>query len=248
MYLPNKYTSIYEKIIARGKQRSLYRPFERHHIIPKSLGGSDASTNLVNLTLREHFICHRLLTKMVSGEMRHKMLSAIWYMSNTKKYIIHSRTYEKLRSDIVAAKQGKPAWNKGIPRTDKEKQLMSERRKLSQTEAWNKGVTHSDEVKQQLSELAKNRTVYVCPHCGKSATGGNYFRWHGDNCKPRYTPTYKKGDKVPPRSEESKRKQSQSRKNNKLTPWNKGIPRTEDEKRLMSERRREGIARRNNQP
>jgi hypothetical protein len=23
----------------------------------------------------------------------------------------------------------------------------------------------------------------TCPHCGKSANGPNYKRWHGDNCK-----------------------------------------------------------------
>ena len=37
---------------------------ERHHIIPKSIGGSNSSYNLVNLTAKEHFIAHRLLEKL----------------------------------------------------------------------------------------------------------------------------------------------------------------------------------------
>jgi hypothetical protein len=27
------------------------------------------------------------------------------------------------------------------------------------------------------------RETITCPHCGKSANGPNYKRWHGDNCK-----------------------------------------------------------------
>lgn len=27
------------------------------------------------------------------------------------------------------------------------------------------------------------RETMTCPHCGKSANGPNYTRWHGDNCK-----------------------------------------------------------------
>lgn len=38
--------------------------FELHHIIPRSLGGSDDIDNLVLLTYREHYIAHLLLTKM----------------------------------------------------------------------------------------------------------------------------------------------------------------------------------------
>ena len=36
---------------------------ERHHILPKCLGGSNAPDNLVDLTLEEHFIAHKLLTE-----------------------------------------------------------------------------------------------------------------------------------------------------------------------------------------
>jgi len=38
---------------------------ERHHIIPKSLGGNNDHENLVVLWYREHYIAHRLLVKMI---------------------------------------------------------------------------------------------------------------------------------------------------------------------------------------
>lgn len=37
---------------------------EKHHIVPKCLGGSDDKFNLVVLTAREHFLAHYLLTKI----------------------------------------------------------------------------------------------------------------------------------------------------------------------------------------
>jgi 5-methylcytosine-specific restriction endonuclease McrA len=48
MYLPNKYTTWYNNIIQRAKSRLLNGYKERHHIIPKSLGGSDLKENLLD--------------------------------------------------------------------------------------------------------------------------------------------------------------------------------------------------------
>jgi hypothetical protein len=37
---------------------------ETHHIIMHSIGGSNNKLNLVNLTLREHYVMHELLVKV----------------------------------------------------------------------------------------------------------------------------------------------------------------------------------------
>jgi len=57
------YQKIYDQIIDRAKQRKLEGYKEKHHIIPKCLGGSNKKENLVELTAREHFICHWLLCR-----------------------------------------------------------------------------------------------------------------------------------------------------------------------------------------
>ena len=59
-----KYTKWYAQITERARNRILDTYTETHHIIPRSLGGTDDINNLVELTAREHFICHWLLTKM----------------------------------------------------------------------------------------------------------------------------------------------------------------------------------------
>jgi len=54
--------------------------YERHHIIPKSLGGTNDSANLVYLTGSNHFEAHRLLFH-IHGKSG-PMAQAFWYMSN----------------------------------------------------------------------------------------------------------------------------------------------------------------------
>ena len=59
------YQDLYNHIIERAKHRERPNCYtERHHIIPKSIGGSDDETNIVTLTLKEHLVCHELLVKI----------------------------------------------------------------------------------------------------------------------------------------------------------------------------------------
>ena len=68
------YEKIYNQIIERAKSRNLDGYSEKHHIIPKCMGGGNNKGNLVNLTAKEHFICHLLLTKMLTGKDKNKMV------------------------------------------------------------------------------------------------------------------------------------------------------------------------------
>jgi len=106
MYLQNKYTTWYYCIINNATNRVLNSYTETHHIIPRSLGGSDEKTNLATLTAREHFICHWLLTKMTINENKIKMLLALQCMRREGKKqqrystAITSRVYEKLKIEL----------------------------------------------------------------------------------------------------------------------------------------------------
>lgn len=103
------YKRVYDEIINNAKQRlnDTNTYYERHHIIPKSLGGSNTEDNLVYLTAREHFICHMLLVRFTNGYDRHKMLYAINAMMEMKnsgqqeRYKISSRFYAQLKSNLT---------------------------------------------------------------------------------------------------------------------------------------------------
>lgn len=112
IFITNKYTKYYFSIINNATQQNrkklkkldpTYIYYEKHHIIPKCLSGSNDKTNLVVLTAREHFICHWLLTKMTLGDARAKMIYALNGMKrnsngqNRYKTLITSRVYEQLK-------------------------------------------------------------------------------------------------------------------------------------------------------
>jgi|LakMenEpi03Aug12_release.lakeMendotaPanAssembly.Ray.scaffolds.fasta_scaffold186816_3 hypothetical protein len=60
------YKIIYEKLIHRGKNRTFLdnEYFEKHHIIPRCMGGKDDPDNVVKLTPEEHYVAHLLLVKI----------------------------------------------------------------------------------------------------------------------------------------------------------------------------------------
>jgi hypothetical protein len=103
IFINNKYTTWYFNLISKAQTRSISGYTEKHHIIPKCLGGDNSSTNLVHLTAREHFVCHRMLTKMVDPSVKHKLVFAAWQQSRPSKHKdvkITSRTYETLRKQL----------------------------------------------------------------------------------------------------------------------------------------------------
>lgn len=104
------YIKIYEKIIDNAENQNRVKVkggqlYENHHIIPKSVGGLNHKGNLVLLTPKEHYICHRLLVEIYKDTpFSNKMYYAMWCMingvGNQKRYSPSSRIYEKLRKEI----------------------------------------------------------------------------------------------------------------------------------------------------
>lgn len=88
------YLRIYNELIQSCKLKTDSFAGEIHHILPRSMGGSNDIDNLVKMTYREHFIAHRLLVKIYDNP---QMRYAIWRMCNTGKYKVTSKTYEFFR-------------------------------------------------------------------------------------------------------------------------------------------------------
>ena len=106
------YQRIYNQIIERAKTRQLDCYKEKHHIIPKCMGGSNDKTNLVNLTAKEHFLCHRLLCEIYPNN--DKLLYALCLMAIGKQkpksldeFKLSSRTYETIRLSFINKITGK---------------------------------------------------------------------------------------------------------------------------------------------
>jgi hypothetical protein len=155
MYLTNKYTRWYYNIIQQSKTRSISGYTEKHHIIPKSLGGSNSKNNLAVLTPREHFICHLLLTKMTDGINKQKMIFGLWRMSVPAKdrHRITSTQYEKIRNEFCRVNSNR---HKG--KINSQKSL--DKRKATMLERYGTMITftkHSSSAKKKVSDANTGR-------------------------------------------------------------------------------------------
>lgn len=123
MFTENKYKTWYDKIVgeARVRIRITGEIYEKHHIIPKSLGGGNEKSNLVHLTHREHFTCHRLLVKMTEGEDKRRMSYALWMMASCKR-VVTAHQYALAKRALVET-------GRQIKHTDEFKANMSKRHK-----------------------------------------------------------------------------------------------------------------------
>jgi hypothetical protein len=201
------YQRIHDAIIERASNRTLQGYREKHHVIPRCMGGVNTADNLVELTAREHFIIHKLLVEIYPTES--KLVYAYWAMCNKqsskkmlRNYKISSRDYQYAKElfSILSSKlhKGKKSWNSGI-KTGKS--------------SWNLGIPHSAETKHKIGLKSKNRkhsaetrqkrsqallgnipwnkgvilgeckNKMTCPHCYLEGAGGSMIRWHFDNCK-----------------------------------------------------------------
>lgn len=104
------YKRIYNSIVAKAQQENRKKGngmlFEKHHIVPKSLGGDNSKNNLVLLTPKEHYICHRLLVEIHKGtSQENKMYYAMWCMinglGNQKRHATSSRIYNRLKTELT---------------------------------------------------------------------------------------------------------------------------------------------------
>lgn len=170
MFIDNKYTKYYFNIINKAieedriKNDNIY--LETHHIIPKSMGGVNKKINLVNLTAREHYIVHWLLTKMVSSENKKKMILAFQKMHHSNIYhkrFENSKTYENVRKELSSLSKGS---NNNFYGKKHSKETL---KKISKA---NKGKVLSQETKKAIS-LNHARAgglkgkMWICNHSTK---------------------------------------------------------------------------------
>lgn len=100
MFKQNKYYTWYCSIIQYALQRINTQNTENHHIVPRCAGGSNDKSNIVCLSFREHFICHKLLTKCFVDEVKAKRMFSAMCMVRSKKLkreVNNSKKYEHYR-------------------------------------------------------------------------------------------------------------------------------------------------------
>jgi hypothetical protein len=205
--IQNKYARWYDQIITRAKSRTLSDNLytEKHHVIPKSIGGTNLKDNLVVLTAREHFICHWLLIKFTTGRFKLKMAAALSMMHRTNndqinryKSVNFSRIYQSIK--ILNSKFASDR-NSGRTYSPEAKARMSEAQKKAYVETWtpemkanrNAAVANANRNRVYTDEMRANRS--------KGLTGIKRSPEYCEMLSKRW-----KGKKRGPLSEETKQK------------------------------------------
>lgn len=154
-FIDNKYRRWYFQICDRARGRFAGSDMERHHVLPKSLGGTNAAANLVFLTYREHFLAHWLLTKLTTGNLQRKMNYALSMMARNPGFrIITSWQYERAKIACIAALRGRKISDKTRSRMSATARNRSEEYRAKQSAA-HLGKKPSAETRAKLSAAMK---------------------------------------------------------------------------------------------
>lgn len=199
------YQKHYDNLINLAKTRKLDSYKESHHIVPRCMGGSDESDNLVDLSAREHYLAHQLLVKIYPHQ--HGLIKACRMMCiSSRGQIRNNREYEWIRKKInslpgsmtgrkhsAETRQKMSQSAKGKQKSQSHRKALSVaftgvtyitdsgREKIRQTHL-NKNV--SNETRQAMSKSIKKINIDVtCPWCGKTGKLTGMKSWHFDRCK-----------------------------------------------------------------
>ena len=226
------YQRIYNQLVLKRLSETPEGYTEKHHIVPKCMGGTDMIDNLVRLTAREHFIAHQLLVK-IFPEKKTLIYAVVRLCKQTKS----SKIFEQIRiknslatselhkgkiiSDLIKEKLSKigsrPYDEKFTPEIANH--LKECRRKQTSGDGNPMyGKTHTDETKQKIrhktNEIFKNRfdeigsyiteeTRCKLVEATRGENNGMYGKTHTNETKQKMST---KAKLRPPVSDETKEK------------------------------------------
>jgi hypothetical protein len=191
------YRRQYELLIEKAQLRgSVDGYMERHHIVPRCMGGSNEKENLVELTAREHFLAHRLLYMW----LRTREMAYAWRMMSwngpTHQRPLNAKDYQRIKEAIAAVGISEAHRNaftrKGDTNSSDHRRKIGEalkgrlhslerRRKISNSLM---GHSTSEVTRQKRRERMKSLPKHPCPTCCRLIGGGKgNVKSHVKACK-----------------------------------------------------------------
>lgn len=160
---------------------------EKHHILPRCIGGTDDENNLIDLYAREHFIAHMLLAK--ENPDNKKLILAWHMMTNVKtdcqqRYQVTPEEYEKARIAYIQMMTGENNPSK----SEETRRKKSEAIKGAKNH--NYGKPRSETTRKKISEAHKGKKVSdeTRKRISESKTGENhpnYGKHHSEETRKK---------------------------------------------------------------
>lgn len=187
-----KYERWYNNLIEKARSRIEKDPndyYEVHHIIPKSLGGTNDESNLVTLTYREHIIAHMLLSEIYPNNTKLIFAARAMLIHNSNSTRPDAIKYISTRS-IARIKQKAIEVRRGMKMPEGFGERIAEHNR-------NRVVTEETKKKISNANTGKKRSEKQLEVLKRNSWEKGYEPWN-------------KGMKM---SEETKKKLSDTRKN-----------------------------------
>jgi NUMOD3 motif/HNH endonuclease len=160
--------SRYQRFMDALKGQSVDGYCEVHHIVPRSLGGSNDKDNLISLTPRQHYIAHWMLWKACGGVAGR----SFFMMSNLGKYgKVNSTTYAQARENYseqvkkqMAERPNRPAFTPEHREKLRQAKLGKKQSEQHRQNAHKHraGKPLSEETKRKISEAKQGISTRGC--------------------------------------------------------------------------------------
>lgn len=179
----------------------------QHHKVPKHIGGSNDPSNLVELTIEDHAIAHKVLYHLwkrkqdliawktlsgqITSEEARKQAAALAMSTRDNSSFRTPEFRNKQRkasvkrnsSQTLPKMRGMTHWQYGKPNT----RWIGDNNPMRNPEVLNKRDFNSSNKKAARTAM-ENGThpsckKVVCPYCSKEGKGNGMKRWHFDMCK-----------------------------------------------------------------
>lgn len=184
----------------------------KHHIIPRHAGGSDSPENLVELTVEDHAIAHKVLYGLwgreedriawlclsgrITSEDARKAACKIGYDKRDKSFFESTEYKEKQRKGALERGAKPPVYygddhplknsvHKATHLASIQTEEYRAKQRIKSVARW-KDPTYRKLMEECHREYVnKLREKIECDRCGKFGVGIAMKRWHFDNCRMR---------------------------------------------------------------
>ena len=177
----------------------------KHHIIPKHAGGSNDSSNIIELSIPEHAEAHRVLYEKYNKPEDKLAWQCLSGMLTKQEIIQELSSMAGKKGGVIGGKKSKGTkqteeWIKKRSTFGEDNGMFGKKHtketllKISENTAkrilevgidkWQGSINLAESVKNRTKKgLMPSQQSWVCVVCGKSGIGlSNYNRWHKIRC------------------------------------------------------------------
>lgn len=148
---------------------------EKHHIVPKCLGGNNKNENIIKLPPRAHFLAHYFLHKAYPKNYKLSLAFSMMIVCNPYQ----SRRFTSRMYELAKIQRSQAL--KGIPRPAHVKEKLRKPKINKENYKHPKSKEHKKNISNALK--GKQHKIGICKYCKKESSIPNISRWHNEKCK-----------------------------------------------------------------